>query len=75
MKAEAVRGPVSPSKWISTILFVVVVYLMYSATFLSDYLMNDEWAFIGRPLDIYDLARMVRFNFYSLGRGLFGAYQ
>ena len=53
-------------------ILVISAFMMYSSTFLSDYLMNDEWALLGNPNNIKDAARDY---FFSMGRGLFGVYQ
>lgn len=36
------------SKWLTSVVLVVTLYLIYAPTFLTDYLMFDEWAYIGR---------------------------
>jgi hypothetical protein len=47
------------------------LYLMYSPVFLTDYLMNDEWEFIGSHQGLRESATNA---FFFWGRGLFGIY-
>ena len=61
-----------PPRWLLGVVLFAILYLMYSPTFLVDYLMNDEWGSIGKPAESF-LARMTE-TFLILGRGLFGAY-
>lgn len=56
--------------WGISLILLVVLYLMYSPSFTSDYLMNDELYFIGqnpRPEVVN--------HFFKYGRSLFGIYQ
>ena len=53
------------------IAIILSVFVMYSSTFLSDYLMDDEWSNIGIHSNIADA---VRSSFFEYGRGLFGIY-
>ena len=61
-----------PPRWLTALLLVVCLYLVYSPTFLSDYLIVDELGSIGRP-DQPIATRMLG-SFLSYGRGLFGLY-
>lgn len=64
------------STWLATFSLVTVLYLIYSPTFLTDYLMNDEWALIGGgSLNIMDLPYIAARSFLYYGRGLFGVYE
>ena len=58
---------------LTPLALVIILYLMYSPTFLVDYLMNDEWGNIGLS-PIYLRQRSARY-FFTHGRGLFGIYQ
>ena len=53
-------------------LIVVLLYLCYSSTFLTDYLTNDEMAVVGKRFSV--LSHM-KTTFFVFGRGLFGLYQ
>lgn len=56
--------------WGISLVLLVVLYLMYSSSFTSDYLMNDELYFVGqnpRPEVVN--------HFFKYGRSLFGIYQ
>ena len=63
----------SKPKWLSSALLLMLLYFMYSPTFLSDYLMNDERGLIGR--DAGDFASVISSYFFRYGRGLFGLYE
>jgi hypothetical protein len=54
------------------IALLISLYFMYSSTFLSDYLMNDEWINIG--MTRIDIGQEVVSNFFRFGRGLLGIY-
>ena len=60
-------------RWLSSALLVTLLYLMYSSTFLSDYLMNDERGLIGRETG--NIASVMSSYFFRYGRGLFGLYE
>ncbi len=57
-------------KWVPGIALGVALYFMYASTFLTDYLMNDEWAHLGsHVVNLYNLAlQFIIFN----SRPLFG---
>lgn len=61
-------------KWLSAIALFVMLYLMYSSTFLTDYLMRDEWEFVGGG-DWYNLPRYMSTFFFRSGRVLFAVFQ
>jgi hypothetical protein len=54
-------------------VLLVILYLMYAPTFLTDYLMNSEWKRIGEPPVGFGTA-MAR-SYLMYGRGLFGFYE
>jgi hypothetical protein len=57
--------------WITAVALATALYLMYSPVFLTDYLINDEWEFIGSRQGL----RQGAINaFFFWGRGLFGIY-
>ena len=58
--------------WLPAIALVTALYLMYSPVFLTDYLMNDEWFYIGSRSGLRESAKAA---FFFWGRGLFGIYQ
>ncbi len=58
--------------WAFIVALPVLLYLMYSSTFLTDYLMNDEWL-IGPQSDTI-ITLMTR-NYFTYGRALFGLYR
>lgn len=60
-------------KWLSSIALLIMLYLMYSSTFLTDYLMRDEWEFVGGA--DYDLLRYMSTFFLRSGRVFFGLFQ
>lgn len=55
-----------------SIALVILLYLMYSSPFLTDYLMNDEWANIGSSRTT--LSRAITESYFVYGRGLFGLF-
>lgn len=59
------------STWLPGVALVVMLYLMYSPVFLTDYLMQDEWNCIGSH---HNLVTSSRNAFFALGRGLNGTY-
>ena len=61
-------------KWLSAIALFVMLYLMYSSTFLTDYLMRDEWEFVGGG-DWYNLPSYMSTFFFRSGRVLFAVFQ
>lgn len=61
-------------RWLSAIALFVMLYLMYSSTFLTDYLMRDEWEFVGGG-DWYNLPRYMSTFFFRSGRVLFAVFQ
>ncbi len=50
------------AKWLYGLAMVTVLYLMYSPVFVTDYLMNDENAFIGAPLGLRWRAKTLFFG-------------
>lgn len=62
----------SKPNWFAGLVLVVVLYLMYSPTFLVDYLMNDEWRRIGKQDSFMHAATI---SFFFFGRGLVGVYE
>ena len=62
------------SKWLPTIALFVMLYLMYSSTFLTDYLMRDEWEFVGAGAE-YNLSSYISTFFFRSGRALFAVFQ
>ena len=67
-----VKNKVHDRIWIPAVALATALYLMYSPVFLTDYLMNDEWFYIGsRP----GLRESAIDAFFFWGRGLFGIYQ
>ena len=71
---ETPNQPTLKSKWLSAIALFVMLYLMYSSTFLTDYLMRDEWEFVGGG-DWYDLPSYMSTFFFRSGRVLFAVFQ
>jgi hypothetical protein len=57
------------TKWGPSVALVTALYLIYSSTFLTDYLMNDEFRNIGSG--IAGLAQSAQYQFLCCGRGLF----
>ena len=51
---------------------LVLLFFMYSSTFLTDYLMRDEWTDIGNKTRVIPA---MRWSYNTYGRGLFGLYQ
>jgi hypothetical protein len=68
---QGARGLAFATRLFPGIALVCVLYLMYSPAFLADYLMNDEWGYIGSR---DSLREAVRNAFFVLGRSLFGVY-
>jgi len=60
--------------WIFISGLVLTLYLMYSPTFLVDYLMRDEWEWVGLKPPPNLIAPFANY-FYRSGRGLFGVFQ
>lgn len=58
-------------KWLPALALVIVLYLIYSPVFLTDYLMNDEWYHIGSRDNLAESAKQA---FFVFGRGLYGIY-
>lgn len=52
---------------------LIMLYLMYSPTFLTDYLMNDERAVVGEATP-HTLVEALSSYFFLSGRGLLGLY-
>jgi len=85
MKAENKNVLDNIPEWFSSAILVVLLYLMYSSTFLSDYLMNDERGVIGRETvndergvigrETGNVISAISSYYYRYGRGLFGLYQ
>lgn len=61
-------------KWLPAAALFVMLYLIYSSTFLTDYLMRDEWEFVGAGAD-YDLWKYIQTFFFRSGRALFAVFQ
>jgi hypothetical protein len=59
------------TSWLPALALATALYLIYSPVFLSDYLMNDEWHWIGTKHGFRESARNA---FFVYGRGLFGIY-
>jgi hypothetical protein len=57
---------------LSILALLALLFFMYSSTFLTDYLMRDEWTNIGNKARV--IAAM-RWSYNTYGRGLFGLYQ
>lgn len=66
--------PASKPGWLSAIALFVMLYLVYSSTFLTDYLMRDEWEFVGGG-EWYDLPSFISTFFFRSGRALFAVFQ
>ncbi|MBI5614094.1 hypothetical protein HY947_04180 [Candidatus Gottesmanbacteria bacterium] len=65
-----INAPLVNRKLFFSAVLVIILYLIYSTPFLSDYLINDEWVNIGmRALDVSGRAKD---SFLTSGRGLFG---
>lgn len=60
------------TSWLPALALVVMLYLMYSPVFLTDYLMQDEWNVIGSRDSLTSSARNA---FFRYGRGLHGIYE
>lgn len=73
MKTEAQQSALSGIGWLSIVALLISLYFMYSSTFLSDYLMNDEWAQTG--VETPNAVDAIKSNYFAYGRGLFGLYQ
>ena len=71
---ENPNQPISKPKWLSAIALFAMLYLMYSSTFLTDYLMRDEWEFVGGG-EWYDLPSYMSTFFFRSGRVLFAVFQ
>src|SRR5271165_2461332 len=75
---QLVSSPETPVKkhfydriWVPAVALATALYLIYSPVFLTDYLINDEWEFIGSRQGL----RQGAINaFFFWGRGLFGIY-
>ena len=68
-----VRGnPISD--WIYIPLLILILYLIYSPTFLVDYLMRDEWELVGFETPA-TISGAFSSYFFRSGRGLFGLFQ
>jgi hypothetical protein len=59
------------AKWLYGLAMVTVLYFMYSPVFVTDYLMNDENAFIGTARSIRESAKDA---FFMWDRPLYGIY-
>ena len=60
----------SENRWIPASALFVALYFMYASTFLTDYVMNDEWAHLGSHIkNLYLL--ILRFTIFN-NRPLFG---
>ena len=74
MEVENQNGTEFKPKWLTNIALLVMLYLMYSSTFLTDYLMRDEWEFVGAGAE-YDLSKYISTFFFRSGRALFAVFQ
>lgn len=73
MNTEEKKQQAVPWGWLRAAGLWIILCLMYSPTFLTDYLMKDEWLHVGRRSGTF--AAEAAAYFYSYGRGLFGLYQ
>lgn len=71
---ENQKQPAPKPSWLSAVALFVMLYLMYSSTFLTDYLMRDEWEFVGGGA-WYDLPSYMSTFFFRSGRALFAVFQ
>ncbi|MHC4453792.1 MAG: hypothetical protein ACYSWS_03755, partial [Planctomycetota bacterium] len=58
-------------KLIFVLVLVISLYFMYSSTFTTDYLMNDEWAFPGKDISLFQNIKSYGIKY---GRPLYGFY-
>jgi len=66
----------SKASWLASLSLVILLYLIYSPTFLTDYLMNDEWALIGNgSLNVRHLPNSAANSFLFYGRGIYGIFE
>jgi hypothetical protein len=61
-------------RWLFAIALFIMLYLMYSSTFLTDYLMRDEWEFVGGN-EWYELLPFIETFFFRSGRALFPVFK
>ncbi len=61
---------ITQSKWLPDAVLIVILYLIDSPTFLTDYLMNDEWAHIGTHSS--NILMIAINHFLFNGRPIFG---
>ena len=73
MHNEAENSDILKSKWLTSVVLVVALYFIYASTFLTDYLMNDEWAHIGSSSN--NLLQIALNHFMFNGRPVFGVLQ
>ena len=73
MHNKAENPDILKSKWLSSVVLVVALYFIYASTFLTDYLMNDEWAYIGSSSN--NLLQSAINHFMFTGRPVFGVLQ
>jgi len=59
------------AKWLYGLAMTTVLYLMYSPVFVTDYLVNDENAFVGT---VHGLRESAKDAFFMWGRPLYGIY-
>lgn len=74
MGIENQNQPETKPRWVSMVALLVMLYLMYSSTFLTDYLMRDEWEFVGAGAE-YELSGYISTFFFRSGRALFAVFQ
>jgi hypothetical protein len=65
---ESVKVP----SWITFVVLFAALFLMYSSSFTTDYLMNDELALIGQKADPMQMAIQ---DFYRFGRPVWGFFR
>ncbi len=73
MNNESESTTILKSKWLTSAVMVVALYFIYASTFLTDYLMNDEWAHIGS--NSHNLLQTAINHFMFNGRPVFGVLQ
>jgi hypothetical protein len=73
MKTNDGTEPEIRADWLPMVGLAIMLFLMYSSTFLTDYLMNDEWAHLGNRTA--DALTAMEYGYRLYGRGLFGLYE
>lgn len=54
------------------LVLIISLHFMYSSTFTTDYLMNDEWEVIGSDINLF---KQIAWHALNLGRPLYGFYR